>query len=126
MVVSQTFAGTPLTPLYRVVSSALGTPVSTDTQFLDIFMREYTIWFSTAAGFIFDGPNSNREGIETHFFAEGVPTIATKLNLVASAIANVGNLGATNWLPAVQVEFELLPITSTIRDYLSKRIQIQQ
>lgn len=105
-------------------SSTKTTIAPTDTNYLDLFMYEYDHMFSTAAGF--ENEIKTPEAIVTHDFPWGVPTIATKLNVVATLVENVSNVSTNNFLPACAIEFEFRPLSNTIRDFLAKRIQIQQ
>lgn len=53
-------------------------------------------------------------------------TVATKLNLVASMAENTGNLQTGSvFAPTVTIEYTLERLTADLRDYLSKRLQIQ-
>ena len=52
-------------------------------------------------------------------------SVATKLNLVTSSVSNQPGDATTVFRPVAEIEYTLERLTSDLRDYLSKRLQIQ-
>lgn len=102
---------------------------TTDTSFLDeVWQQVLTEGIKdTAAGFMQYGiPNLSMEVIHDFSPMTTPFTVATKLNLVASMVENSSALGGTTvFRPFCQLEYTLERLTSDLRDYLSKRLQIQ-
>lgn len=97
---------------------------ATDTSYLDESWQQILSTFATAAGFTY--VPQTMEVIHDFNQVTTPFTVATKLNLVASMAENTGSLlVGTVFRPTVTIEYTLERLTADLRDYLSKRLQIQ-
>lgn len=97
--------------------------VPTDSIYLDIALWDYQ-WHSS--GGATTQANFSITNMIEHYFPEGVPTVAQKINLVATMTQPASNLGTETYKPAAIIEYELQVLSASLRDYLAKRIQLQQ
>jgi hypothetical protein len=99
--------------------------LATDTSYLDTAWFQIEQSFATAAGFFQLSPGPME--IIHDFNPMTTPfTVATKLNMVATLSQNTNTLQATTtFKPTVTLEYTLERLTPDLRDYLSKRLQIQ-
>jgi hypothetical protein len=110
-------------------NGAATTASNTDPLIIDDAFYEERVQWDTAVGGVLTARNPFRENFKDFLvqFGGTYPSVAQQFNIVASMVELVGSGPGTNGVDVFcNIFYTLSPVTAALRDYLTKRQQIQR